>query len=192
MNPAEIIATKLLGWERLPVDPPIYAKGRSEVTVVDGEEYRRDWDLSHIWPDLSDYNCIRRMEDALAERGLLRRYHSALWGNCVLEDWQRLEYASPSFFSLQSYIFLRATTEQRVAAALKVLEEADQQKTEEAQRIDRANQRREAVRAKAKELNKTMRCNCDLDNWEPEDISGHSHVCRIHKEALKVIKEAGL
>lgn len=26
-----------------------------------------------------------------------------------------------------------------------------------------------------------MRCNCDLDNWEPERDTGHSWVCRIHK-----------
>lgn len=30
----------------------------------------------------------------------------------------------------------------------------------------------------------TMQCNCDLDNWEPERTSGHSHVCRIHKAAI--------
>lgn len=30
---------------------------------------------------------------------------------------------------------------------------------------------------------KDMRCNCDLDNWEPERDTGHSWVCRIHKEA---------
>ena len=28
-----------------------------------------------------------------------------------------------------------------------------------------------------------MRCNCDLDNWEPERDTGHSWVCRIHKRA---------
>lgn len=28
-----------------------------------------------------------------------------------------------------------------------------------------------------------MRCNCDLDNWEPTRETGHSHVCRIHKAA---------
>jgi hypothetical protein len=25
-----------------------------------------------------------------------------------------------------------------------------------------------------------MRCNCDLDNWEPLKSTGHSHVCLIH------------
>ena len=29
-----------------------------------------------------------------------------------------------------------------------------------------------------------MGCNCDLDNWEPERSTGHSHVCRIHKAAI--------
>ena len=29
-----------------------------------------------------------------------------------------------------------------------------------------------------------MRCNCDLDNWAPEQNTGHSHVCRIHKRAI--------
>ncbi len=36
-------------------------------------------------------------------------------------------------------------------------------------------------REKAKELEKKMRCNCDLDNWEPEKDTGHSWVCRIHR-----------
>lgn len=31
-----------------------------------------------------------------------------------------------------------------------------------------------------------MRCNCDLDNWEPEASTGHSHVCRIHKRAIQI------
>lgn len=38
-------------------------------------------------------------------------------------------------------------------------------------------------RAIATELAKLMRCNCDLDRWEPERSTGHSHVCRIHKAA---------
>ena len=29
-----------------------------------------------------------------------------------------------------------------------------------------------------------MRCNCDLDSWEPERATGHSHVCRIHRAAV--------
>ena len=32
-------------------------------------------------------------------------------------------------------------------------------------------------------LEKEMRCNCDLDNWEPERSTLHSCDCRIHKTA---------
>ena len=36
-----------------------------------------------------------------------------------------------------------------------------------------------------------MRCNCDFDNWQPEPSTGHSWVCRIHKEAIrKAVQEA--
>ena len=36
----------------------------------------------------------------------------------------------------------------------------------------------------AKELyDAGMPCNCDLDNWQPEPTTAHSHVCRIHKTA---------
>jgi len=34
-----------------------------------------------------------------------------------------------------------------------------------------------------KELEATLQCNCDLGNWEPERDTGHSWVCRIHKQA---------
>ena len=44
---------------------------------------------------------------------------------------------------------------------------------------------RTKMRGIAKRLSKTMQCNCDLDNWEPEKNTGHSWVCRIHKATLK-------
>jgi len=34
-----------------------------------------------------------------------------------------------------------------------------------------------------------MQCNCDLDRWEPEIDTGHSWVCRIHKQAKHVERE---
>lgn len=40
------------------------------------------------------------------------------------------------------------------------------------------------LREMAREIAKDMRCNCDLDNWEPERSTGHSWVCRIHKAAI--------
>lgn len=45
---------------------------------------------------------------------------------------------------------------------------------------------RDRIRGIAKTLKKTMRCNCDSDNWEPEQSTGHSHVCRIHKAAIQM------
>lgn len=33
---------------------------------------------------------------------------------------------------------------------------------------------------------KSMRCNCDLDNWQPERDTGHSWVCRIHKRVKSI------
>lgn len=41
-----------------------------------------------------------------------------------------------------------------------------------------------SLREKAKELAKKMRCNCDLDNWQPDTRTGHSWVCRIHRAAI--------
>ena len=45
------------------------------------------------------------------------------------------------------------------------------------------------MNSKAREIAKKLRdngmqCNCDLDNWEPERTTGHSWVCRIHKQAM--------
>ncbi len=37
----------------------------------------------------------------------------------------------------------------------------------------------------AVEFSKTMQCNCDLDRWEPEKHTGHSHVCDIHKAVME-------
>lgn len=34
------------------------------------------------------------------------------------------------------------------------------------------------------EIKKTVKCCCDLDNWQPEKDTGHSWVCNIHKKAL--------
>lgn len=34
-----------------------------------------------------------------------------------------------------------------------------------------------------------MRCNCDLDNWEPTVETRHSDVCRIHAAALALFNK---
>ena len=41
-------------------------------------------------------------------------------------------------------------------------------------------------RSTAKELEKTMFCNCDLDKWQPERDTGHTKVCRIHKTVIVI------
>lgn len=48
---------------------------------------------------------------------------------------------------------------------------------------------KKSEREHATELAKTMRCNCDLDNWEPERSTGHSRVCRIHKAAIEAARK---
>jgi len=42
-----------------------------------------------------------------------------------------------------------------------------------------------------RECERGMRCNCDLDNWEPERNTGHSCVCRIHKSAVRLRLQNG-
>ena len=46
------------------------------------------------------------------------------------------------------------------------------------------------IRQIAVDVAKTVRCYCDLDNWQPELISGHSWVCPIHKEAIRIYQVA--
>lgn len=43
---------------------------------------------------------------------------------------------------------------------------------------------RESLKPIVDEKAKEIRCNCDLDNWQPDTRTGHSWVCRIHKAAV--------
>jgi hypothetical protein len=61
---------------------------------------------------------------------------------------------------------------------------AQEEALREAERKERAKRRSVFLHAVVADLSKTMQCNCDLDNWEPERSTGHSHVCRIHKAAI--------
>ena len=46
---------------------------------------------------------------------------------------------------------------------------------------------KKTLREIAKELKESgLRCNCDLDNWQPDTRTGHSWVCRIHKKAKAI------
>jgi len=42
------------------------------------------------------------------------------------------------------------------------------------------------LRQIVKEISPEMRCNCDLDNWQPTVETGHSTVCRIHRKAMQI------
>lgn len=37
-----------------------------------------------------------------------------------------------------------------------------------------------------------MRCNCNLDYWEPEVLTGHNLACRIHAATIKGLSDAAL
>jgi len=43
--------------------------------------------------------------------------------------------------------------------------------------------------AAVRDLEATMVCNCDLDNWEPEFLTGHVWVCRIHRAAIATYRD---
>jgi hypothetical protein len=57
-----------------------------------------------------------------------------------------------------------------------------QRRNRENRKINRS--RLMVIDMRARELSRTMQCNCDLDNWQPEPSTGHSRVCRIHKAAV--------
>lgn len=42
-----------------------------------------------------------------------------------------------------------------------------------------------SIKETVAEISKTNPCRCDLDNWEPEKLTGHSWVCPIHQLAKK-------
>jgi hypothetical protein len=132
MTPAEIIATKLLDFDALQhlndAHENCYLhRPSSNVASVNPKtgHLTVSWEGCEEWPDLADWNDIRRMEDALAKKGLGAQYACALVASlrdavlACLGD-QDIE---ASAFHLVSVPCLRATAEQRVAAALKVISE---------------------------------------------------------------------
>ena len=48
---------------------------------------------------------------------------------------------------------------------------------------------REIMQPIVDEMKKRLKCNCDFDNWQPEESTGHSWVCRIHKAAVAKFRE---
>lgn len=118
MTSNEIIAMRLFGWvkDNRPL-PPNVERGY----VLPGTVHRCSVTCNQsvasfsYWPDLTDWNWIRRMEDALAERGLGKAYAQTLCGAYP-------ELLTPDEFDAIAAPCLRCTASQRVAAAVKVLE----------------------------------------------------------------------
>ena len=124
MTPTEIIATRLLGWVRVEPtrdDPKVYEHPTGSTAYVGGELDGTGYGPvgGADWPDLTDYNCIRRMEDALAERQMLKRYMMTLDGEFTVNASDPMP---GTCITWQSFAMLRATADQRVEAAVKVLE----------------------------------------------------------------------
>ena len=125
MTYTEIIAVKLFGWERIEdkpekiLGPPSrwYELGNYSTAVYDNGS-AVGWTAGN-WPDFTDgslrWYWIRRMEDALAERGLGKTYAQTLCGAYP-------ELLTPDEFDAIAAPCLRATADQRVAACVKVLE----------------------------------------------------------------------
>lgn len=133
LTDTELIAERLFGWE-LSEAPPVwgnkilrwYTKGSDASTrlwigvddrgVVNGGEIN----FRDVWFDPDNWNDIRRMEDALAGKGLTEKYI------LVLDSWYTVAKSDvlPSgLIDWQTLAMLRATAPQRVAACVKVLRE---------------------------------------------------------------------
>ena len=202
MTPEEIIATKLLGWVACEPYPGLESRPYRwylrcacppELSCYIGFESDHVAFSRHDgspWPRLHDWNDIRRMEDALAEKGILSGYiDTLLYVNyCDRKTTpERLTLIRVDWMHL-----IQATPEQRVQSALRVIEEAEASAAKEELASELAQQRNQAYRsslqAKVKDLESRMRCNCDLDRWEPEATTKHSKVCRIHRTAIEAVK----
>jgi len=113
----ERIAVALLGWA--PVETPyVLTRGYKQ----------RDGKVSNVcqangyghgdgdWPDFDTLDGCRLFEDALMSRALLHRY--------VLEILDDQQLVVPRKIIRAARVCLRATCEQRVAACIRVLDEA--------------------------------------------------------------------
>lgn len=125
LTDAELIA-KLLGW--VPYNPSAnyshcrcYRKGRQweGIRIADGSQYCKN----DNWPDLANWNDIRRMEEAIVEQKLFAEYLFALTSQPYTKE-QEEERRSLSSVEESWWFFCRATQAQRVAAAVKVIQEA--------------------------------------------------------------------
>lgn len=128
MTHTEIIATKLFGWypqsqsnNFVGGKTKAYSNGFTNVWIgaADGKPHRSATSKADLWPDFTEpqlkYYWIAQMEQRIAERGLLLKYVHHLHNACIdspMKEWE----------SIPVFIMLRATPEQRIEAAVNVLE----------------------------------------------------------------------
>lgn len=141
MTPTEIIATKLLGWERTAITHnlnPGFSRferivdDRRQSAFVDIETGMAPARAGHLskWPDFTTLDGCAEFESALIERRLWLLYLSALTNLSMKEEpLPRGEDYAPMkeveiIAALSSLCILRAKPAQRVTSCLKVIEQA--------------------------------------------------------------------
>ncbi len=141
MTDTEKIAVGLFGWgDGRKVEPEwdgpnakkVYEKNGQEVFAYTDGTCSGEFRPSSEWPDFTDdrlkWYWIRRVEDALAEKRLLTAYVTQLDALAAgTDEWRAQKETgavSDSALQWREYHILRATVEQRLAAALRVIEEA--------------------------------------------------------------------
>jgi len=109
MTPAEIVAVKLFGYK------PIVELRKGDWThghlFSDGRAYGSHEAMPDFRNDQIQWHSIRRVEDAIWEKGLSFEYRNVLWKTKIDREWD-YEYQ------------MRATVPQRLEAAIRVIEEA--------------------------------------------------------------------
>lgn len=125
LTATEIIATRLLSWTYIREEDGsklyTHPTGSSQYVGGDLDGTGAGQINGADWPDLENWNDIRRMEDALAERWLLGAYLSKIYVDENAEWYANYGHSPTLLFA--AYYALRATPAQRVAAAIRVIEE---------------------------------------------------------------------
>jgi hypothetical protein len=129
VTPTEILAVRLFGW--VPCEAPSGEAHRGYrwyeqfintgvYNIVGLDDMHIWWGRAH-WPDFTDWNWIRRMDEELEKRDLMERYLDTLLA--MLDP--NYDYKAYQDVAQHCSNVLLCTTDQRIAAALKVLGEVE-------------------------------------------------------------------
>lgn len=128
MTDTELIATKLLGWVAEGRGYYHREYHRSFMVYLDGDGRARI-DPTGDWPDFTTLDGCREFELALCDRGLLVQYFELLDAVSMAGDeirakglWKH-ESPIPSHI-YRLYVCFNASPDQRVAACVRVIQEA--------------------------------------------------------------------